>query len=34
MFIAARRTERRDRRFVARDVGSGRSGVTGNIEAA
>ena len=34
MFIAARRTERRDRCFVARDVGSGRSGMTGNSDAA
>lgn len=34
MLIAARRTERRERRFVVRDVGSGRSGVTGRIEAA
>jgi hypothetical protein len=28
MLIAAPRTERRDRSFVARDGGSGRSGVT------
>jgi hypothetical protein len=34
MLIAARRTERRERRFVVRDVGSGRSAVTGSIEAA
>jgi hypothetical protein len=34
MFIAARRAECRGRRFVARDVGSGRSGVTGNSDAA
>jgi hypothetical protein len=34
MFIATRRTEFRNRRFVARDVGSGRSGVTGSVEAA
>jgi hypothetical protein len=34
MFVAAAWTERRDGRFVARDVGSGRSGVTGSIEAA
>jgi hypothetical protein len=34
MFVAAPWTERRDRRFVARHVGSGRSGVTGSIEAA
>jgi hypothetical protein len=32
-FIAAPR-KRRDRRFVARDVRSGRSGVTRSIEAA
>jgi hypothetical protein len=34
MLIAFGRTERRERRFVVRDVGSGRSGVTGSIEAA
>jgi hypothetical protein len=34
MLIGACRTERREGRFVARDVGSGRSGVTGNIDAA
>ena len=34
MLIAARRTERRERRFAVRDVGSGRSGVTGSIGAA
>jgi hypothetical protein len=34
MFIAAAWTERRDRRFVAGEVGSVRSGVTGSIEAA
>ncbi len=38
MFIAAPvvvsvLTERRDRRFVARDVGSGSSEVTGRVEA-
>ncbi|MGZ4250629.1 MAG: hypothetical protein ACXVUE_20275 [Solirubrobacteraceae bacterium] len=31
---AASGAERRDRRFVARDVGSGRSGATESIEAA
>lgn len=34
MFIPAPRTERRERRFVARDIRSGRSGVPGSIEAA
>lgn len=34
MLIPARRTERHDRRFVARDVGSGRPGVTGSSDAA
>jgi hypothetical protein len=34
MFIAAPWTARRDRRFIASDVGSVRSGVTGSIEAA
>jgi len=34
MSILAPRPERRVRRFVARDVGSGRSGGTGNVEAA
>jgi hypothetical protein len=34
MFIADPGAEWRDRRFVARDVASGRSGLTGSIEAA
>lgn len=34
ILIAAARAERRDRRFVSRDVGSARAGVTGSIEAA
>ena len=34
MLIAAPRTERRARRFVARDGGSDSAGVTGSIEAA
>jgi len=34
MFIAAAWAARSDRRFVACDVGSVRSGVTGSIEAA
>jgi hypothetical protein len=34
MFIAVSWTERRDRWFVVRDVWSGRSGVTGTVEAA
>jgi hypothetical protein len=34
MFIAAPWTARRDRRFIAGDIGSVRSGVTGSIEAA
>ncbi len=34
MLIAAPRTERRDRRLVARVVGSGSAGVSVSIEAA
>jgi hypothetical protein len=34
LFVAFPWTERRDRPFVARDVGSVRFGVTGSIEAA
>jgi len=34
MLIAFGRAERRERRFVVRDVRSGRSVVTGSIEAA
>jgi hypothetical protein len=34
MLIAVPRTERRARRFVAREVGSCRVGVRGSIEAA
>jgi len=34
MFITAPRIERHEHRFVTRDIGSGRSGVTRRIEAA